>query len=115
MADPFILKRGDTWVCPHTLEQPDGAPVDLAGCTVRCQVRDKKTEALLADVSDYLSVTPADGRVDFSVPASVTVEWPVGRYRYDLQVTGADGVVTTYPRTTSLDLSVIRDETQPND
>lgn len=50
-----------------------GVPMDLAGCSVRAQIRPSaKSASLLLDLGPYITVDVDNFRIDFAVPESVT-------------------------------------------
>ena len=95
------LYRGDTWRRAWLLRQPSGAPVDLTGATARLHVR-SDTGALMIQASTAdgrISIVPDDGRITMSVPYAATALTP-GSYRYDIEVTYADGARQTIEQST---------------
>lgn len=98
------LVRGDTWLRTWDLQDEDGTPIDLTGASARVQVRDW-TDALVLSASTAdgrLTVSPAIGRVQMSVPAAATAGIEPGRYSFDFELTYPDGVRTTYESATLL-------------
>lgn len=95
------LFRGDTWQRAWMIKDASGAPVDLTGAGARLHVRDaagvKVMEASIAD--GRLTIQPAGGRIDLVMPKEATGIDP-GSYRFDLEVTFASGVRTTYEQET---------------
>lgn len=112
MIVTFTLKRGDSWT-PRPFEWRQGSvsgdPVNLTGCQVRMQIRDR-TGALVLDATDYLKVDGPAGAVAVSVPASETAFFPVEKLPFDIELTFPDGTVQS---TKTMVLHVIRDETLP--
>jgi DNA-binding IclR family transcriptional regulator len=105
------LVRGDTWTRAWELRDAAGAPIDLTGATARLQVRDDADAVLIAaSTSDgRITVTATAGRIDMKVPYSATALAP-GSYRFDLEVTHADGTRRTYEQDTLVVLAdVARD------
>ncbi|GAB4483861.1 MAG: hypothetical protein OHK0044_33290 [Burkholderiaceae bacterium] len=105
------LVRGDTWTRAWELRDANDAPIDLSGATARLQVRDEADAVLIsASTSDgRLTITPGAGRIDMRVPFAATALAP-GSYRYDLEVTHADGTRRTYEQETLVVLAdVARD------
>lgn len=104
------IYRGDTWQRAWIIEGPNGQPVDLTGATARLHVRDaqggKAMEASTAD--GRLSIQPLQGRIDLVMPAAATGVTP-GTYRFDLEVTFADGRRYTYEQAA---LVVVEDMTR---
>lgn len=111
MAATFTLKRGDTWAQAFAWKQglETGLPVDLTDCTARLQLRDK-TDALILDVSEYLTIDGPAGTVTLSVPASATEAFPVAKLQFDIELTWPNGTVQS---TETMFLKVIEDVTLP--
>ena len=111
MATTFTIKRGDTWSQTFAWKQGSetGDPVDLTGCTVRCQVRDR-ADALILDASAYLTVDGPAGTVALVVPASETEAFPAAKLAFDIELTFPDGTVQS---TETMSLKVIEDVTLP--
>lgn len=105
----LTVKRGDTWVVQFSWTQPDGAPVDLTGASARLQVRDK-LNAVRIDVSttEGSLVINDGGRVNMVIAASTMQTMQPGSYKFDLEVTYANGHVQS---TETLTLKVVEDMT----
>ena len=95
------LYRGDTWRRGWLRRQPSGAPVDLTGATARLHVRDDAGALLIqASTADgRITIVPDEGRINMSVPYAATGLAP-GSYRYDIEVTYADGTRETIEQST---------------
>lgn len=87
MPDPFILKRGDPWNQDFVWHQgePTGPVVDLTGTQAWLHLKDR-SGALVADMSDYLTVDGPAGTVTVAVPRAVTREFPVGKLKFDIEL-----------------------------
>lgn len=96
--------HGDTWAQTFRLLDAADTPTNLAGATVAAWARTPAgdVETLVAAIVDE-----TDGRVTigFDDPPP-----DPGTYTYDVEVTAADGSVTTWVRGT---LTVQRDVTRP--
>lgn len=66
----------------------DDNPVNLTGADCRMQWRQSKglTSKLIADVTNYLTLTAADGRVDLVIPGSVSIGYKFSTAHYSLRV-----------------------------
>jgi hypothetical protein len=101
MAEPQVMtiKRGDTWRrTGNTVLQGDGVtPLDLSGCTLRFQVRARKTGALQVAASTQtgeITITDAPaGTYAFEIPAATMASVAVGTHEMDVEITFADGSV----------------------
>lgn len=93
--------RGDTWLRSWVIKDATGAPVDLTGASARLHVRpqegtDTADELILAaTVGDGLTITAGAGRVDLRVEAVDMAGLDLATFRFDLEVTFADGIVRT--------------------
>ena len=101
MGHSVRLHRGDTWRRTWLLRQPSGEPVDLTGASARLHVRDAYGVLVLAaSIADgRITITPAQGRVEMAVPYAATAIAP-GSYRYDMELTHADGTRQTVEQAT---------------
>jgi hypothetical protein len=93
------LRRGDTFDKAFVLKDATGAAIDLTGCTARMYVRDRRTKALLATATmgAEITITPAEGRVQVTLPAAVTEVFPPGRLILDVEITYSNGKVWSTP------------------
>ena len=93
--------RGDTWLRSWVIKDATGAPVDLTGASARLHVRpqegtDNADElSLAATVGDGLTINACAGRVDLRVDAADMAGLALATFRFDLEVTFADGIVRT--------------------
>ena len=111
MPATFTLKRGDTWSQSFEWRQGSeaGDPVDLTGCAARCQIRDR-ADALILDVTDYLTIDGQAGTVSLVVPAYETENFPVVKLQFDIELIWPDGAVQS---TETMILRVLEDVTLP--
>ena len=106
----FTIEQGTTF--RRTFTWTTGTPptpVDLTGATCRMQIRKSKskTSALLSDVSAYLSLTPAEGKVSLEIPSTITDNYTFDNGYYSLRVDRTndkqrlvEGVITISKETT---------------
>ena len=74
-------------------------PLNLTGCTARCNIVDAKGTVLFSDL-DIIS-NAAEGRISIVSPGSVTSNIPERQRLYsDVEITFPDGIVKTYAQTT---------------
>lgn len=97
MPKAVRVYRGDTWSRAWELRDKAGAPIDLTGASARLHLRDGSGTLIVSgDTSDgRIVITPADGRIDMTIPYNAMALNP-GTYRFDLEVTHADGTRYTY-------------------
>ena len=90
------LYRGDTWLRSWRLRQSNGAPVNLTAAAARLHVRDAYGALVMAasTADGRLVIAPLEGRIDLTMPYAATGVAP-GSYRFDLEVTHADGTRQT--------------------
>jgi hypothetical protein len=97
MATPKIYhKRGDSidWTCTYKADGTNAT--NLTAYTIRSQVRNRQTNALI----DALTVTKADqgaypGRFTLSLSAASTALWPVAELIMDIEYTISGAVKST--------------------
>jgi hypothetical protein len=91
------LFRGDTWLRTWVLKDATEAPINLTGASARLYLRDSQQTIVLQATSanNLLTITPLEGRIDLQVPYS-QMNLPIGKYKFDLEVTHANGVRKTY-------------------
>lgn len=92
----LTMYRGDSFRRTITLKQ-GGVAVNLTGCTVKAQVR-RSAAANAAIVFSFTieNLTPLLGKFDLVVEPAVTATLNIQLCPYDLEVTSADGTVTTW-------------------
>jgi hypothetical protein len=93
-------QKGDTFdgIEFTIIDYATTTPVDLTGATAKCQFRyKKKIGTLQADLSigSGLTVTDAVNGV-IEIDRIASIDWAVGTYYYDLEVTLASGDIKTY-------------------
>lgn len=88
------IYQGDDYAATVSVQYRDGAAVDLTGYTAEAQIRrdvaDKATEVLV-----QIGVTVGTSSVALAIPHAQTAALAGGSYRWDLQLIGPDGEVTT--------------------
>ena len=94
---PVKQFRGDSWERAWLMTQANGAPVDLTGAAVRLFVRNARGDlALSATTGNGLIWLDAEaGRIDLAVPYAATENLAPGTYRFDVEVTLANGTRRT--------------------
>lgn len=85
------VRQGDSFVLNIALSR-DGQSVDLSGAKLKMQVRDNSGNLLLTVNGSDVDV--ADGKMAIELMPEQT-KIPVGNYKTDIQLTGADGSVNT--------------------
>ena len=92
---PAQIYRGDTWLRSWIIKDSTGVPVDLTGASARMHVRNTDDLTLSVSVGTGLTITADAGRVDLRVDAVDTAKFALTTYRFDLEITFADGIVRT--------------------
>jgi hypothetical protein len=96
----IALQRNEDWARTLTITDNAGAPIDLSGCTLAMQVRDKLRQTLIAE-AEVTIVDPAGGiasvvlRASEGTPLSnygATIQ--IANLHHDLRMTDRDGVNT---------------------
>ena len=85
--ESLSFKRGDTWSFVATWKVL-GVPQDLTGVSVRMQLRPRIGGAAVIDVSDAsgeLVIIEAEGKVEATIPPSITGQVSPGEYVADLE------------------------------
>lgn len=96
--------RGDTWQRVWLIETSEGVPANLTGASARLHVRDEEGALAMSasTVDGRLTFgTITQGRIDLVMPKEVT-DLPLGKYRFDLEVTFPNGTRITYEQKTLL-------------
>jgi len=104
------IYRGDTWLRSWAIKDSNNTPIILTGATARLHVRDAKQVLVVAasTLTGELIITPPEGRIDLRIDAIATRLWDIGKYKFDLEVTDAVGIVRTYEQDV---LTVVADQT----
>ena len=99
------FRQGETFSLQFVLVA-SGSAVDLTGCSFALSMTTEPTlnsvnqgtqSPITYTLTSYFSIpTPSNGTAILTVPASVTVGYTVGHYRYDLKFTDASGNVFYY-------------------
>jgi hypothetical protein len=93
----LVLDQGATWqiVCVWKIA---GTPVNLTGFTARMQVRSgfESTDPILdlTSAGGDIVLGGSAGTIAVTVSAAVSAEIAANKYRYDLELESAAGVVT---------------------
>jgi hypothetical protein len=87
------FKRGDTFRI-EAVFRVDGAPTDLTGWNVECQLRDRDDTAIEMQI-DLAVQADNPGQFLISPDGDDTSAWPLQRLRGDIQFTNPDGVVAS--------------------
>ena len=100
MAQKYNLPdayKGDTYDDIQFTITINDVALDLTGSTIRCQFKkEKKTGALKKTITNTGGITVTDAvNGVFKIDAFV-LDWDEGDYYYDIKITSATDVVTTY-------------------
>ncbi len=97
ISQHLIVKRGDTLICNFTYNAIDNnEPIDLAGCSARLHVKFLRTNEIFIDASTengLLIIELNTSTITLIVPATDMVLFPLGRYKFDLELTLPDQTV----------------------
>ncbi len=103
--------KNDTFASVEfTFEDELGAAIDLTGISAQCQFRyNTKIGTTVKDISigSGLTLTDAVNGI-LTIDAFTPVDWEVGCYKYDIQITFPSGVISTYVQGT---VEILQDTT----
>lgn len=89
----LLIYQGDDYLATVTVANQDGSPVDLTGFTAQAQIREDVADNA-PEVVVEIAATVGTSTVELSIPNAET-KLLNGAYRWDLQLTSADGFITT--------------------
>jgi hypothetical protein len=103
--------KGDTWAgLVVTYLDGGGLPIDITGCVIAMKFRYNCKTGTEVD-----ELTTAGGEITLSDPTAgeftiepLDINWAIGEYYWDIQITYTDAVVKTYIQGT---LKVVQDVT----
>jgi hypothetical protein len=87
------------WEKEDQLNQGTYLPVDLTGYEAKMQVRKAPGSPVILELSTAntrITLGGTQGLINLVVPANATLTLPVGKYKYDLDLTDANGFVTRF-------------------
>jgi len=90
--------KNDTFRSVEFIFDDEGTPIDLTGAGIKIQFRYRcKTGKVVKEVTDGNGVTITDAiNGTFKIDQFTPVDWEIGKYHYDVQITFADGSIKTY-------------------
>lgn len=104
----YDIIQGDNFQLALTYQDPDQNPIDLTGCSVSMEVRDRPgsrdlfasatyipASGLDPAISDGITVTTASGLINIDLSPEKTSNLPIPRAAYQVQITNAGGTRTT--------------------
>lgn len=104
LATPLLIKQGDTFNLSVTWSDSTGAPVDTAGMSARMQLR-QGPAAIYPVLFEFASgvpttqpggtITLGQGAITLSATAGAMSTLTSQSGVFDLQMTAADGTITT--------------------
>lgn len=99
----MTLKQGDTFAFFLDLKTPEGLPIVVPVESMKCQARDEAYSLL-----EELIVSETDEPGTYLFQTISTMDWPIGRVRYDVKININGRVITTETTT----LEVIKEVTR---
>lgn len=93
----ITAEAGATFRLSLVWRDPDGDPIDLTTYTARMQVRVSPADddpLVSLTTGSGITLGGAAGTIDITVAATATDDWDEGRYRYDIEMVSAGGIVT---------------------
>lgn len=106
------VKQGDTWDFSFAWKNQT-TPINLSNCTAKMQIRDKRTNIMVAEAStdnNRILIDGPTGTVSVTYPALVTSNVVAGAYESDLQITFTD--TGTVQSSNTINITVIKDITK---
>ncbi len=90
--------KNDTFRSVQFIFEQNDLPIDLTGVGIRIQFRYRcKTGKVVKDISNGSGVTITDAiNGTFEIDQFTPIDWEVGSYYYDVQITFTDGSIKTY-------------------
>ena len=93
----LLFIRGDDVNRKLTFTDKNGDPINITGWTVSFTMKkntnDGDDDAIYkVDIVNHL---PETGSTNLSILKSVTKDWPIGCWSYDIQIEKANGIVRT--------------------
>lgn len=92
----IICEQGTTLTRVVTYKDSSGNAVNLSSYTGRMKVRTARSAAgayLVLSNGNGLTLA-SNGEIEIVVPAATTAAIPAGKYKYDLEVVSAGGIVS---------------------
>jgi hypothetical protein len=114
LTSNITLYRGDDWsqtVTFATGTTTSNTPIDLTGCTIASQIRQSENNGTVLNTIAITNRNDAAGSFTMSLSGALTGVMDSTKFPavYDVQVTSADGLVTTFMKgTVSLGLDVTK-------
>ncbi len=105
------IKRGDTLRLNFIFNTDDNILLNLTDCTARLHLKSLRSNVLIIDATTengLLTIEPEEGLVKLLVPAQDMMHAPIGRHKYDLELSFSDGTILS--STTNI-LEIITDIT----
>lgn len=111
MADNLVVVRGDTPTIRVGPVQREEVDVDLTGAAAVMTVRRKIGAAV--EFAQTATFDIAEAYILVDLDAADTVNMSTGQYIYDIQLTEADGRITTFPSKGYGKFKLVPDVTTP--
>ena len=93
----FEVLRGDTFDLGFSLDDDEGAGIDLSSFTATMHLRTSIDATEYVDWSSYFSAPDENGDFSLGVTAAASSALTAGQYVYDIQLAnGDDSSVNTY-------------------
>lgn len=100
-------KRGDSFSLSGAIKDAQGVAVDLTGASLRCHLR--QPDGVLIQALTCAITDAAAGTYSISATAAEAAVWPLGNAKFDVELTDAQGAVTS---TDTVTLKVVEDITR---
>lgn len=94
----ITIEQGATFLLELIWKNPDETPINLTGYTARMQVRKKYADTVkvldLTTQNGKIVLTPLQGKINVTIPATDTANVTIKTGVYDLELESSTGVVT---------------------
>lgn len=91
----LALYQGDDWAAMATVVNSDRTPADLTGYTAQAQIREGIADQTWLIEASLLCAIVLPNQISLSLTSRQTTRLRQPTYRWDLQLTSPDGIITT--------------------
>lgn len=107
-ARDIDIFRGDDFTHTVTIQDANGAPINVSGRTYTSQLRRYPDSSSIAATFTVTMTNAATGVVVFSLPDATTSALAPGEYRYDIQQDNGGTITTLLAGTATVAADVTR-------
>ena len=93
----LTIYRGETFNYVIALKDAAGTAIDLTGCTLSAQCRDKSTNAIVFTFVSFLDSPATDGKFILNITAASSLALtPTNNLYYDVKITFPSGEIVRW-------------------